>query len=76
MEKERGYHLLGGGDRRAAREALENLVPLGRYAQPSELAGLVAWLLSSESSYCTGAYYTADGGVDAAAMGYVPPAGG
>jgi NAD(P)-dependent dehydrogenase (short-subunit alcohol dehydrogenase family) len=65
--------MVDGDDRSAARAALENLVPLGRYARPAELAGLVAWLLSSESSYTTGGYYTADGGVDAAAAGYVPP---
>jgi NAD(P)-dependent dehydrogenase (short-subunit alcohol dehydrogenase family) len=65
--------VVGHGDRDAARHALESSVPLGRYGDPSETAALVAWLLSDESSYSTGAYFSIDGGVDAAAAGFVPP---
>jgi NAD(P)-dependent dehydrogenase (short-subunit alcohol dehydrogenase family) len=65
--------VVGGGDRGAARALLENTVPLGRYADPSETAALVVWLLSDESSYSTGGYFTVDGGVDAAAAGYFSP---
>jgi NAD(P)-dependent dehydrogenase (short-subunit alcohol dehydrogenase family) len=67
--------VVGHGDRNAARRLLENSVPLGRYADPIETAVLVAWLLSEESSYSTGGYFTVDGGVDAAAVGFVPPEG-
>jgi NAD(P)-dependent dehydrogenase (short-subunit alcohol dehydrogenase family) len=63
---------VGHGDRDAARASIERTVPLGRYADPSETAALVAWLLSDESSYSTGGYFLVDGGVDAAAAGYVP----
>ncbi len=36
--------------------------PLGRMGQPSEVAALICWLLSSEASYVTGGYYPVDGG--------------
>lgn len=38
------------------------MLPVGRVGQPEEIASLVAWLLSDESPYVTGAIYTADGG--------------
>jgi NAD(P)-dependent dehydrogenase (short-subunit alcohol dehydrogenase family) len=36
--------------------------PLGRIAEPHEIAHVVAFLLSPAASYVTGAVYTADGG--------------
>ncbi len=37
--------------------------PLGRVSQPEEMAQLVAFLASDESSYCTGSEFIADGGM-------------
>jgi NAD(P)-dependent dehydrogenase (short-subunit alcohol dehydrogenase family) len=37
-------------------------VPLGREGKPEELGNVIAFLLSDESSYVTGAVYSADGG--------------
>ena len=38
-------------------------VPMGRSAPPSELAGVVAWLLSDEAAYMTGQVINVDGGM-------------
>lgn len=37
-------------------------IPLGRYAEPSEVAALMLFLASDESRFCTGATYLVDGG--------------
>ncbi|WP_193044691.1 SDR family oxidoreductase [Mycolicibacterium baixiangningiae] len=37
-------------------------IPVGRFAEPSEMAGVVSFLCSSDSSYVTGQLITADGG--------------
>lgn len=39
-----------------------DLIPLGRFGLPDEVAAAAGWLLSDEASYCTGAILTADGG--------------
>jgi NAD(P)-dependent dehydrogenase (short-subunit alcohol dehydrogenase family) len=36
--------------------------PLGRLAEPDEIAGVVAFLCSERASYVTGAAWSADGG--------------
>jgi 3-oxoacyl-[acyl-carrier protein] reductase len=43
-------------------EALAAEAALGRLADPPEIAALVAWLVSDESSYVTGSVLVADGG--------------
>jgi NAD(P)-dependent dehydrogenase (short-subunit alcohol dehydrogenase family) len=47
---------------RAEHAAKMARVPLGRVGEPAEVVSLVLFLLSAESSYCTGALFTADGG--------------
>jgi NAD(P)-dependent dehydrogenase (short-subunit alcohol dehydrogenase family) len=39
--------------------------PIPRWAQPSEVAGLVAFLASDEAAFITGAFYAIDGGMSA-----------
>ncbi|CAB4950639.1 unannotated protein [freshwater metagenome] len=43
-------------------------IPLKRFGHPEEVAALVAYLLSDESSYTTGAEHVIDGGVTAGAF--------
>jgi 2-deoxy-D-gluconate 3-dehydrogenase len=44
---------------------IERNVPLGRVADPSEVAPLACLLLSDDGSFITGSVYTADGGFTA-----------
>jgi NAD(P)-dependent dehydrogenase (short-subunit alcohol dehydrogenase family) len=44
------------------RTLLEGRIPAGRFGTPTEVANVVAWLLSEQSSYVNGAVITADGG--------------
>ena len=37
-------------------------IPLGRYAEPLEVAEMMLFLASDESRFCTGSIYTVDGG--------------
>ncbi len=43
--------------------------PLGRYGTPDEVAKLMLFLASDESSFCTGGVYMVDGGVSAGRRG-------
>jgi len=45
------------------KEGIRSQVPLGRYAEPREVAGAVLWLASPEAAYVTGAVIPVDGGL-------------
>ncbi|MHB1570417.1 MAG: SDR family NAD(P)-dependent oxidoreductase [Solirubrobacteraceae bacterium] len=52
-------------DRDAARRALAAAQPLGRIADPAEIAGVIAFIASDESRFVTGTAVAVDGGVSA-----------
>ncbi len=52
----------GSTGSREAFEAWEQRLPLGRAAQPEEIAPVILFLASDEASYVTGAEYVVDGG--------------
>jgi NAD(P)-dependent dehydrogenase (short-subunit alcohol dehydrogenase family) len=43
-------------------ERLRSRIPLGRGGEPEEVAAAVAWLLSPDASYTTGAFIDVAGG--------------
>jgi 3(or 17)beta-hydroxysteroid dehydrogenase len=59
----------GAPDPSAARAAYESMSPLKRMARVEEIAGLVAWLASDESSFVSGSEYVIDGATTAGMMG-------
>ena len=55
-------HLHPPEERGTFLEQLLEPVPAGRFGEASEVAALVAWLLSDESPFVNGGIYTVDGG--------------
>ncbi len=58
LERQRG---VGGRNDQPFAQA----IPLGRYGTPEEVAKLMLFLASDDSSFCTGGVYMVDGGVSA-----------
>jgi 3(or 17)beta-hydroxysteroid dehydrogenase len=52
-------------DAAKAREKMTRDIPLGRFADPKEIAALTVYLLSDESGFTTGAEFPVDGGLSA-----------
>ena len=48
------------------RAGIEQMIPMKRYGTNEEVANLILFLASDESSYCTGGMYLLDGGFTAA----------
>jgi 3(or 17)beta-hydroxysteroid dehydrogenase len=59
----------GAPDPAAARASYEGMSPLKRMARVAEIAGLVSWLASDESSFVSGSEYVIDGATTAGMMG-------
>ncbi|MBS3179307.1 MULTISPECIES: SDR family NAD(P)-dependent oxidoreductase [unclassified Pseudoclavibacter] len=52
----------GGGDTEAAKAGFQAAIPMGRYAEPLDIARVVVFLGSDEASFVTGAQWRVDGG--------------
>ena len=49
-------------DNKDIKGGIESNIPLGRYAHPDEIAKLMLFLASEDSSFITGSVYMVDGG--------------
>lgn len=53
---------LNAEETKSYEDAVANIVPLGRFAEPDEIAPIVAFLASDKAIYATGGHYAVDGG--------------
>ena len=53
------------GQAEVAKKEMEKAIPLGRYAEPIEIAQLVLFLASDDSKFITGTTQVIDGGMNA-----------
>lgn len=53
------------GHEAEAKSQLTEMMPMGRYGEPEEVAQMMAFLCSDDASYCCGGVYTVDGGSSA-----------
>ncbi len=56
---------LSGGDPETMKSAFESSIPMGRYAEASEIADLIIFLASDKSKFINGTTYRIDGGMAA-----------
>jgi NAD(P)-dependent dehydrogenase (short-subunit alcohol dehydrogenase family) len=54
---------LGGANPELVRKMVTERIPAGRYAEPAEVAALIAFLGSDEARFINGSVYTIDGGM-------------
>lgn len=57
-----GEQIAGAGNAQEAIDAAAARIPLGRFAEPAEIADVIAFLCSARASTVTGAAWSADGG--------------
>ncbi|MGI8926980.1 MAG: SDR family NAD(P)-dependent oxidoreductase [Tepidiformaceae bacterium] len=63
-------HGLAGDEGGPIRTALEKRTPLGRSGQPSDIAGLIAFLSGPDAAFMTGSYLLMDGGLRDSGRGW------
>ena len=56
-------HSLAGDEGGPIRTALEEATPLGRSGRPSDIAGLISFLVGPDADFMTGSYLVMDGGI-------------
>ena len=56
-------HGLAGDEGGPIREQLESRTPLGRPGAPSDIAGLISFLVGPDADFMTGSYLVMDGGI-------------
>ncbi len=49
-------------DAEAVKQQMQSRIPLGRYAEPEDIAKIMLFLASDDSAFITGSVYMADGG--------------